>query len=62
MSKLVAHVTSSGTQGAHVVKDYMEDEHASDDTKAWLKDFLTPSTKPIDSDLSGQDRRSSITV
>ncbi|GMH46197.1 hypothetical protein BSKO_14165 [Bryopsis sp. KO-2023] len=60
MSKLVAHVTSSGTQGAHVVKDYMEDEHASDDTKAWLKDFINQTPKSAESETHAQERRASM--
>eukprot|EP00803_Ostreobium_quekettii_P008653 evm.model.scf_627.4 EVM.evm.TU.scf_627.4 scf_627:46227-55552(+) len=39
MSKLVAHVTASGTQGQHVVKDYLQDVHTTDDTKAWLHEM-----------------------
>lgn len=59
MSKLVAHVTSSGTQGQHVVKDYLQDVNTTDDTKAWLHEMTGGSVQQKDSNKTEAAKRKS---
>ena len=39
MARLVRHVAGSNAQGAHMFREYVDDENVDENTRAWLMDM-----------------------